>query len=888
MPEAKVRARPARANSFHRMLELEKQYMVSDDSPCPDSRSSRRGPPRIDESSSQLERLQTSKPLDPQPPASHGSPVRSSIQARRAEVRPPATSEPPPPPRRGPRPPLVINTAAPPKKTVPITAPAPREPAAAAVAVAVTVVDDVPAANAGIASAVDKPSPKVVAFAFPPQEMMTKEKAKEMMTKDADRQSICVSPSWESQSRRREEKKMMEKKKREEKDREKKEEAKTARARRGRLSKLPPPGHRESKVLPPPKIQSQSQSQSQSHGVVVTREPLSMPPYKSAPTLPLLASPIPSLIPVSKPPDQDRGRKEQRNSFHAKDDHQPKKTRSRSSSFASLFRAPFERRRSSVDQTSEPEFIGGIKLELERHLDSERALMVQAGADEADIHPALRDKPALKSPPPDGKDPSRRHYPPITRHGKAQNARALVSPTAPAVPDVPKPDKWRFRMGLKSKADQGGPAAAQEKQQLQQESRTVVSPTTAHTTTVKPVVVDIPARRNPEDQDFSNNDSIPSVESHGYRTAPSSPEPPQRSPRRSQQSLASDSEARPPKTPVADVRAETLSTLSVTPKASELSRPPPPPLSSHPVHQAPVSNADHQMATATATKRPSSSEDSFSEEFHSPSPPSTPATSRPQSEKGLSFEKSRAPTQESQDATDDDIYEIQAAADRVLADFNKASPDRLSFDRLSFDRHSSSEATLAPKAQPARQKDKSSLPQANRMSVPARKVVAAAAAREHSQSPRPAAAYLQEARKLAPIAAQSRPSKQRLGPPASFILPGDAPSPSVRSEASRSCETVLTTTTRSLARHSTPSLLPGAEPVAKFFVECCGCKYYHDMPSNLYEAMADPGTVLAQRDTLGYAGSISVQVKCPWCKHEMSTKCCAGLAAMVYVTERLH
>jgi hypothetical protein len=73
------------------------------------------------------------------------------------------------------------------------------------------------------------------------------------------------------------------------------------------------------------------------------------------------------------------------------------------------------------------------------------------------------------------------------------------------------------------------------------------------------------------------------------------------------------------------------------------------------------------------------------------------------------------------------------------------------------------------------------------------------------------------------------------------------------------------------------------------FVECCSCKYYHDMPSKLYEAMAHPEDVLSlETDYAEFAGSVSMTVKCPWCKHDMSTKCCAGLAAMVYVKERLH
>jgi hypothetical protein len=49
----------------------------------------------------------------------------------------------------------------------------------------------------------------------------------------------------------------------------------------------------------------------------------------------------------------------------------------------------------------------------------------------------------------------------------------------------------------------------------------------------------------------------------------------------------------------------------------------------------------------------------------------------------------------------------------------------------------------------------------------------------------------------------------------------------------------------------------------------------------------NPDAVLAAQDSR-YAGSLSMTVKCPWCKHEMSTKCCAGLAAMVYIKERLH
>lgn len=76
-------------------------------------------------------------------------------------------------------------------------------------------------------------------------------------------------------------------------------------------------------------------------------------------------------------------------------------------------------------------------------------------------------------------------------------------------------------------------------------------------------------------------------------------------------------------------------------------------------------------------------------------------------------------------------------------------------------------------------------------------------------------------------------------------------------------------------------------PIAKMFVECCSCHFYHDMPSKLYECMAKPDAMVEDR-SLGISGAITTMVKCPWCQHNMSTKCCAGYAAVVYVKEKLH
>lgn len=92
---------------------------------------------------------------------------------------------------------------------------------------------------------------------------------------------------------------------------------------------------------------------------------------------------------------------------------------------------------------------------------------------------------------------------------------------------------------------------------------------------------------------------------------------------------------------------------------------------------------------------------------------------------------------------------------------------------------------------------------------------------------------------------------------------------------STSQQQVMTTEPRDLA------------PVAKMFVECCNCRYYHDMPAKLYECMAKPDALVEDK-LRGIAGAITTMVKCPWCQHNMSTGCCAGYAAVVYIKEKLH
>ena len=98
------------------------------------------------------------------------------------------------------------------------------------------------------------------------------------------------------------------------------------------------------------------------------------------------------------------------------------------------------------------------------------------------------------------------------------------------------------------------------------------------------------------------------------------------------------------------------------------------------------------------------------------------------------------------------------------------------------------------------------------------------------------------------------------------------------------------------------------KPIAKMFVICCKCKYWHDLPSKLYEAMALPRVIKegdgAQSTTPGKGkdkgkekgkkaveaiqGKLFTTVNCPWCAHGMSTACCAGWTTVVYLHERHH
>lgn len=131
---------------------------------------------------------------------------------------------------------------------------------------------------------------------------------------------------------------------------------------------------------------------------------------------------------------------------------------------------------------------------------------------------------------------------------------------------------------------------------------------------------------------------------------------------------------------------------------------------------------------------------------------------------------------------------------------------------------------------------------------------------DSQQSPASAsAAYLKEARKAVPVHPLSSRALRPVYPPKSTLPPA--------------------------ARSASPER--SGEPMAKMLVECCNCKFFHDMPSRVYECMAKPDSVVEDK-LLGVSATITTMVKCPWCAHGMTTQCCAGYAAVVYLKEKLH
>lgn len=59
------------------------------------------------------------------------------------------------------------------------------------------------------------------------------------------------------------------------------------------------------------------------------------------------------------------------------------------------------------------------------------------------------------------------------------------------------------------------------------------------------------------------------------------------------------------------------------------------------------------------------------------------------------------------------------------------------------------------------------------------------------------------------------------------------------------------------------------KPIAKLFVICCRCKYWHDLPSVMYRGMVENGGA----------------TRCPYCLHGMEVACCAGYVHLKFKLE---
>ena len=702
----------------------------------------------------------------------------------------------------------------------------------------------------------DRPSPKSVAFQIP--------------SDSANRNSMCQSPTWEAYGRRKQEKKEEELEKKE-RERQEKEALKSKRAR---LSKQPP--------SKPPVTVMRQPGRNQSDTVVGSRQPVRERP-----------SSVMGLVSTSavEPP-----------TFHQ---------RHRSGSFSSLMKA-FDLRKTPSEDLSNG-FIGGIKLEQERFDATYVPDDPEKTPPPVDVHPAFRNSVGCPSSsslsssseqqkPMSPSHARKRSYPPIAMQTTSKQTRSLLSPDAAASSDLSTIDKWRARVGLKR---------SQKQQTLV--DREVIVPVEEQlagflekpSRPIKPMISGPILNKAPANV---NVDELP-------RMVPPSPD-----------SLVPVR----PKSPVADkqvLRPQSMiphSTITVQPASptgptefrqpqffpqkqpsdgteSILSVPPPPPRRSskrrswiapdsarflvpklnlqqqqqqQQQQQAEIPSSTGSTATLAGSPAPShlnsnnnnssskhqhqlsSSDDSGSDYSHSPWAPSTPATSRPQS--------------------DTDLTPVLADIERFFLLDGESNLDLHEQAANASLNQKTSVLDVRGPAQMAANKLLASIP-----NIPVRQ----ASIERRGQNTTVDIGFVPQVRhhdydQVPPPKSEARNAR-------SFALSTRKPVPAPLNPSKSTSTTTATEETLPLPKQRGVQLMDDA-PIAKVFVECCSCKYYHDMPSRQYEAMSNPEKVLTAQDKLGFAGALSMTVGCPWCKHEMSTRCCAGLAAIVYVKERLH
>ncbi|EHK25443.1 uncharacterized protein TRIVIDRAFT_219216 [Trichoderma virens Gv29-8] len=1009
------KTRPARSNSLQRMLELERRYM--------------------------LERLQTAQP--------------NVLSTNSASIA--ALVSRPPPPSSNRTAVQVHRVEAPPRKDAPMGANITKESMPVAQIVPLTINVSSPKLKLDFAPEldnnaqrsavvvhnpplVDKPVLKAVSFDVP-------------LSDEEERRSICQSPSWEAYGRRKKNdkkdhkkelkkeqlkkeqlKKEEERKEQERKEQLKKEELKKEQLRKEQLKKEQLKKEQAEKEQRKKEQQRKEQQEKASkrekeetalRNALIKKKRLSkQPPPSSAHALEQANRSSAAALASAR----DKQRPSSALEF-TKDDVPVRPHHRRSGSFTSLIKSPFESRRASADtaRPSETGFIGGIKLEIQRHAANQKTAEGPEDMDESQIHPALRTNNAHNqkwSAPPARPIPEsqRRAYPPITRNpAAAAKTRSLISSAEMEAQETGTMEsKWRAFVGLKQKdsAEPTKSAAQQDKSKKlaltseatksasalpppqtnaiigpnvdvrpqmaagqnspqpvsgngNQSTKPKLSVSTSDLQLSSPVTAQKPANEklsqtNLAQVQHEGSGAVKSghVADSTLLTTSSPPAPPRRSSKRNSMlsldgSVSSMSSPRTPRpgssesangnhdpstgrpkkmvdnAPGSNELTSGGASLQTTPRdAGRITRGQKPEpidiptwddiqssvmkvidtqVSLSPIRKSRGSlrdDSDFTVRRLTDDSVPTTStDDDSSDDFHSPSMPGTPDTSRPQSEKGLP-------------PMTQDVESKRVATERPRVRNGSTSPVRqpllLQIGGGGFSsppkstrpvgNTSTSSAVISTKTttvttgQAAHRRSQTDVDAISGIDFlpklkhqPLKVVEHVIVPRQHSPStalisgeervngkaqpvaaPWPAS-YLEEARKAAPLA----PPPQVLGSPR--LGPKVTPPSSIRSQPSPTADLAPT----KAPRHTTGSPV-GGEPIAKMFVECCGCKYYHDMPSNIYEAMANPEAVIRPRGNVGFTGALSMTVKCPWCFHEMSTKCCAGYAAMVYVKERLH
>ncbi|VUC20783.1 unnamed protein product [Clonostachys rosea] len=687
-----------------------------------------------------------------------------------------------------------------------------------------------------------------------------------------DRNSICQSPSWEAYARRKKEKKQG----KEQTDKETKANTKT----KPRPSKL---AHSHSASEPTLPLQQPAQTRT----VKFEERPEDTTKARRASTIGI---PAKQTLPSSP----------------ALDAKPPQTRRIRSSSLSSIFRSPFESHRPSLDHNSGG-FIGGIKLEHQRLVAYQRALNEEAIGASGDIHPAFRKHTKRSSSPlrflvpkTGSKEAQDRAYPPISIRTSA-TAQGLLPQNSDAMPEG-RMSRWRAHFGLRSEP--------------------------------KPQKLN----RSPSAE---RDQSLGAIFSHRNASSPALHPPPsdqmRYSPRRS---------AHPPlpPTPNSLVTSQSRPTsrhknspyLTASSKDNEMRSAS---FSNFQTLHNPKRINDRRKTMTTAAHAPNSSADSYSDDLRSSSMAGTPDTSRPGSERVDGFdhvaearaqlERPHSPAFSTSGASVVDLNPVQSAAMKVLAAFPDLPPPTRPGMGRRTESVSSVQSVLVPriKQQNGQQKEANKAKsikasKADDSKAPALRDLIMSKDESSAAAPWPAS-YLEAARKAAPVKDSKTPPRSPALPPTPSAVPPvpttipSAP-PSVkatsppRSRKSSDSESEIQGVSihgqgvsingrpdslngggvsingGPASSNGRPVSINGIGPVAKMLVQCCGCKCYHDMPSNLYAAMNDPEAVMDLKDYTEFAGSISMSIKCPWCKHDMNTKCCAGYAAILHVQERLH